>query len=127
MESAREKAGPVPQPNSLTEQGLRLPEYFLVSLREDSQGSGVRKRVLVVVELDIRLIDQGDVEAEGEIAVGALREHETRAPAAEVALETEEVIGKLVCPEIERTVPVRRPVGGGTEVERQRDHLSPGF
>src|SRR5882672_6546512 len=106
---------------------LRFRARLQVSLREDSRAALVTsrsgKRVLIVVELDVRLVDQGNVEAEGEIAVCALREHEARAPAVQIALEAEVVIGELLRTEIVGALPARGPIRRRAEGHLQPDHL----
>src|SRR6185503_927873 len=80
------RARAVPKGNSLIGMQLQFTRRSAVSPREDSFPRSIvlraGKGALVVVELDVRLIDQRDVEAEGEVAVRALREDKTRAPAA---------------------------------------------
>src|SRR5579859_1997185 len=72
-------------------------------------------RLLIVVELDVRLVDQGDVETEGEIAVGTLGEREPGVPATQIAVQTDEVLRELLGFEIVRRVPARGPVRRGAE------------
>src|SRR5690349_5721944 len=53
-----------------------------------------RERLLLVIELDVRLVEEGDREVEREVAVGALDEGEAGVPAVQVALEPQIVLGE---------------------------------
>src|SRR5207247_7357621 len=68
---------------------------------------------LVVIELDVRLVEEGDVEAEREVAVGALHEREAGVPAVQVALEAHVMLGEMLGDEIVACYPRKRIVRGG--------------
>src|SRR5574341_969071 len=107
--------------------GLEVTEWRGEGLSpaEDRSEERLRpgERLLVVVELDIVEIDQDDVEAEGEIAVGALQERELGAPAVEVPLEPQNVLAELAGVEVVGRVPGRRPIGGGAHIQPQIELL----
>src|SRR3989442_13673413 len=51
--------------------------------------------LLLVVELDVRLVQQQDREVEREVAVRALEEREARVPAMQVAVQGDHVLAEL--------------------------------
>src|SRR5436309_10966472 len=67
-------------------------------------------RVLIVVELDRRLVGERDVEAEREASRRGLVKAERSPPAPQIALERERVIGELARREVVRGQPGRAPV-----------------
>src|SRR6266571_7517044 len=100
---SRPRPSPHPQRQlSCTELPLRSPEGLLV-----------------VVELDVRLVEQRNVEVEREVAVGALHEREGGVPAMQVARQLDVMLGELPRREIVARVPRQRPVGRRAERHRE--------
>src|SRR5947199_9167395 len=81
--------------------------------------------LLLVVELDVGLIQQGDIEAEGEVAVRGLQKREARVPAVQIALEANGVGAELPRVEIVVRIPRRRPMRGRLECESKSQLLAP--
>src|SRR5204863_7061133 len=81
--------------------------------------------LLLVVELDVGLIQQGDIEAEGEVAVRGLQKREARVPAVQIALEANGVGAELPCVEIVVRIPGRRPMRRRLEREGESQLLAP--
>src|SRR2546425_1400698 len=79
--------------------------------------------LLVVVELDVRLVQQAHKERESEVAVRALQEREARVPAVQVALQLDDVLAELFGVDIVGRGPRRRPVLRGAERQSQRELL----
>src|SRR6266446_3014476 len=74
------------------------------------RGRLASERLLLVVELDVRLVEQGHEKAEREVAGRSLREREARVPAVQVALQPNEVGSELPGVEIVIGRPGRRPM-----------------
>src|SRR3989442_6969095 len=83
-----------------------------------------RERLLVVVELDVRLVEERDVEVEGKVAVGALGEREARMPAVQIPLQPHVVLAKLASVEVVDRVPGQGPVRRGTEPRGEGELLA---
>src|SRR2546426_6560304 len=83
-----------------------------------------RERLLVVVEIDVRLVEERDVEVEGEVAVGALGEREARMPAVQIPLQPHVVLAKLASVEVVDRVPGQGPVRRGTEPRGEGELLA---
>src|SRR6266571_3033388 len=81
--------------------------------------------LLLVVKLDVGLIQQGDIEAEGEVAVRGLQKREARVPAVQITLEANGVGAELPCVEIVVRIPRRRPICGRLEREAKSQLLAP--
>src|SRR5207245_7874495 len=103
----------------------RLPKHQpLECLRERT--ALLHEGVLIVVELDIRLVGERDVEREGKVSSRGLMEAESGPPAPEIALEGERMVGELACGEVIRGIPGRAPVPCRTEREIHGRGLSTG-
>src|SRR3989454_1345824 len=89
------------------------------------RGRLLSEGLLLVVELDVGLIQQGDVEAEREVAVRGLEKREARVPAVQVALEANGVGPELPCVEVVVRVPGRRPMRRRLEREGESHLLTP--
>src|SRR2546426_2003676 len=81
--------------------------------------------LLLVVELDVRLVEQGDIKAECEVAGRSLREREAGVPAVQVALQANEVSAELPRVEIVVGVPGRRPMCRRLKRESESHLLTP--
>src|SRR2546428_13385702 len=79
------------------------------------RGRLLSEGLLLVVELDVGLIQQGDVEAEREVAVRGLEKREARVPAVQGALEANGVGPELPGVEVVVRGPGRRPMRGRLE------------
>src|SRR5439155_7111252 len=116
------KAGTMPRRKRQRRGLLREGRAFRMSSPGDNERLRSAVCPLVVIELDVRLVEEGDVEAEREVAVGALHEREAGVPAVQVALEAHVMLGELLGDEIVARSPRQRPVRG--RAERQREpHL----
>src|SRR5205823_5949475 len=76
-----------------------------------------QEALLLVVEADVRLVEQRHVEIEPEVAVGGLQEGEARVPAVQVALQPDRVLAELARVHVVLRAPRRRPLWRGTEGE----------
>src|SRR5882762_2874240 len=74
------------------------------------RGRLLSERLLLIVELDVRLVEQGHEKAEREVSGGSFREREAGVPAMQVALQPNEVGAELPGVEIVIGSPGRRPV-----------------
>src|SRR5688572_6217598 len=90
----------------------RLPAYPPTRL--------TRQRLLVVVELDIRKVEERDVEVEPEVPVGVLPEGERRAPLVEVTLQAHLLRLEPVGGEVVERPPLHAPERGRGEPGAER-------
>src|SRR2546427_11888928 len=79
--------------------------------------------LLVVVELDVRLVQQAHKERESEVAVRALEEREARVPAVQIALQLDDVLAELLGVDVIGRRPRRRPMLSGAEAQSERELL----
>src|SRR5439155_19122414 len=90
-------------------------------------GTGLAgERLLLVVEFDVGLVEQGDVDAEREVTVGGFQKREARMPAVQVALEMNGVGAELPRVEIVVRIPGRRPMRRWLERQLKPHLLTPG-
>ena len=88
----------------------RLPKHQPLQCLREGTGPLLHVGVLIVVELDVRLVGERDVEREGKASSRGLMEAESGPPAPEIALEGERMVGELACGEVVRGIPGRAPV-----------------
>src|SRR3989442_15403129 len=77
------------------------------------------QRLLFVVELDVRLVEQRHEKGEGEVAVGTLREREARVPAVQIPLQPHQMLAKRVGRHVVAGGPDRLPLLGRLEAQVQ--------
>src|SRR2546429_6942954 len=114
------RAGDMPRPNVFAARRLGRESPSRVSPREDKTRLPLQA-LLLVIELDVGLVDQGHVEVEREVAVRALDEGEAGVPAAQVPLEPHVVLAELARVQVVQGAPGRRPEGGGAEIHVERE------
>src|SRR5437667_8476947 len=95
----------------------RLPKHQPLQCLRERTGPLLHVGVLIVIELDVRLVGERDVEREGKVSSRGLMEAESGPPAPEIALEGERMVGELACGEVVRGIPGRAPVPSRTERE----------
>src|SRR5690348_16907076 len=101
----------MPAGNSPGQRHLRRPAWAAVSSGGDggtagASRTGAREGLLLVVELDVGLVQQGNVKAEGEAAGRRAQERKARVPAVQVALQADRVVAELPGVEVVVRIPV---------------------
>src|SRR3989475_329948 len=123
---AGREAGGMPRGKSCERRRLDSPARSRLSPAEDRGARrSSQQALLLVVELDVRLVQQRDGEVEREVAVWALEEREARVPAMQVAVQGDHVLAELAGVEVVRRRPPRGPVRGRAERQVEAHRLAP--
>src|SRR5437899_12410840 len=102
----------MPRGKSCERRRLDSPARSRLSPAEDRGARrSSQQALLLVVELDVRLVQQRDGEVEREVAVWALEEREARVPAMQVAVQGDHVLAELAGVEVVRRRPPRGQIG----------------
>src|SRR5918996_5625121 len=97
--------------------------YLRAVLRNGQRDHSTREGLLVVVELDVRLVLEGNVEGKSESAGRGPQVAEAGLPAVHIAIEADGVVGEPARHHVVDGVPGRAPVGGRLEAHVQIEGL----